>query len=126
MATRPRPRSAPLAQPVQTAPQKPSAQPQAKPSASKPNYMPYGDAARVLGTIAVVVGHVCDLAVFNPETKTADWWFCNLADAASRWAVPVYIMLSGSLLLDPARTEAPKDFYKKRLARLGIPILFWS
>src|SRR5689334_17310528 len=124
MATKPRPRTttAPAAEPALV---RPPVAPQPK-ADKRPAYMPYGDAARVLGTIAVVVGHVCDLAVFNPETKTADWWFCNLADAASRWAVPIYIMLSGSLLLDPARAEAPKDFYKKRLARLGVPIIFWS
>jgi surface polysaccharide O-acyltransferase-like enzyme len=35
-------------------------------------------------------------------------------------------MLSGALLLDPARTEAPGVFYRKRLARLGVPIAFWT
>jgi surface polysaccharide O-acyltransferase-like enzyme len=47
-------------------------------------------------------------------------------DCACRWAVPVYIMLSGSLLLDPDRAEEPSQFYRKRLWRLGIPVVFWS
>src|SRR5690242_6425687 len=100
--------------------------PVAKPALSKPRHMPYGDAARVLGTIAVVVGHCCDMVVFSPQAPLTEWWVCNLVDAASRWAVPVYVMLSGALLLDPHRSEAPSEFYSKRLARLGLPIVFWS
>ena len=103
-----------------------TAAPVAKPASIKPRHMPYGDAARVLGTIAVVIGHCCDMIVFSPHVTATDWWVCNIADAASRWAVPVYVMLSGALLLDPHRSEAPSEFYSKRLARLGVPIVFWS
>jgi surface polysaccharide O-acyltransferase-like enzyme len=113
--------------------QAPAARPTAatvnSPQKSKPRYLPYGDAARVLGTIAVVIGHVCDMVVFNTAkyaASSSDWWICNLVDSATRWAVPVYIMLSGSLLLDPARSESPDQFYKKRASRLAVPILFWS
>lgn len=92
---------------------------------TRPRYLPYGDAARVLGTIAVVLGHVCDMVQYSNPTYN-DFWVTNFFNSASRWAVPVYIMLSGSLLLDPARAEAPEQFYRKRLARLGIPIVFWT
>lgn len=95
----------------------------------KPRYMAYGDVARVLGTIAVVVGHVCDIVQQMPTISfNAPFHFnvCNFFNSASRWAVPVYIMLSGSLLLDPARAEPAQKFYKKRLARLGVPIVFWT
>jgi surface polysaccharide O-acyltransferase-like enzyme len=93
--------------------------------------MLYGDPVRVLGTVAVVLGHVCDMAVFGSDPQgtlahTSDWWIYNILDCLSRWAVPVYIMLSGALLLDPARDEAPGTFYRKRLARLGVPLVFWS
>lgn len=96
------------------------------PSLRKAAYMPYGDAARVLGTLAVVIGHICDMTVFNKNAGATDWWTCLFVDSATRWAVPVYIMLSGALLLDPARTETPGEFYSKRLARLGVPVLIWS
>jgi surface polysaccharide O-acyltransferase-like enzyme len=35
-------------------------------------------------------------------------------------------MISGALLLDPAKKENLMTFYKKRLARILIPIAFWS
>ena len=92
--------------------------------------MPFGDAARVLGTIAVVVGHVCDMVQYSVPglSVNAPLHFnaCNFFNSASRWAVPVYIMLSGALLLDPARSEPPEKFYSRRLARLGVPIVFWT
>lgn len=93
---------------------------------ARPMRMSYGDAVRVLGTLAVVFGHVADIPLGVRSPDTIEWWACNIVNSIARWAVPVYIMLSGALLLDPARTEAPGMFYRKRLARLGVPIAFWS
>ncbi|HEX2988992.1 MAG TPA: acyltransferase family protein, partial [Chloroflexota bacterium] len=73
-----------------------------------------------------MLGHVADIPLFNAAPNTLSWLSINLLDSASRWAVPVYVMLSGALLLDPARDESPTQFYRKRLGRLGIPIVFWS
>lgn len=88
--------------------------------------MAYGDAVRVLGTIAVVVGHVADMPMQEQPPDSINWWVCNILNSLARWAVPVYIMLSGALLLDPARSEPASVFYRKRLARLGVPLVFWS
>ena len=93
---------------------------------ARPQWMHYGDHIRILGTVAVVVGHVSDMTLYGSPPLSHAWWVCNWWDAAARWAVPVYIMLSGSLLLDPARGEPPGVFYRKRLARLGVPLVFWS
>lgn len=94
-----------------------------------PQRMAYGDPVRILGTVAVVVGHVCDMPLFSSHLAaplSGDWWVCNVVDAAMRWAVPIYIMLSGALLLDPNRNEPAGVFYRKRLARLGVPLVFWT
>ncbi len=88
--------------------------------------MAYGDAVRVLGTVAVVFGHVADMPMADVPPTSLAWWVCNIVNSVARWAVPVYIMLSGALLLDPARNESPSVFYRKRLARLGAPLVFWS
>ena len=99
--------------------------PEAAP-AHKPRRMHYGDAIRIIGTFAVVIGHVADLRLFSDHVLDGEWWICNLWDSLTRWAVPVYIMLSGALLLDPGRAEAPRDFYRKRLGRIGVPLVFWT
>ena len=97
------------------------------PDPHQPRRMNYGDAVRILGTWAVVVNHVCDMYLGNSKIMlNGTWWTINFVDSAMRWAVPAYIMLSGALLLDPARGDTPQKFYKKRLARIGIPLVFWT
>lgn len=90
------------------------------------NWLTYGDAVRVLGTVAVVVGHVADMILFDEHAAPAAWWTANVVDCLSRWAVPAYVMLSGAILLSPYRAESMRVFYGKRLARLGVPIVFWT
>lgn len=41
--------------------------------------------------------------------------------------VPLFIMLSGALLLQPSKVDEPiRVFLKKRLSRIGIAFVFWS
>lgn len=41
-------------------------------------------------------------------------------------AVPIFIMLSGALIMDLNRPYSLGSFYKKRFIRIGIPFLFWA
>ena len=92
-----------------------------------PAWLPYGDAMRVLGVAAIIVIHVCDMVLFSKDdVGTTHWWVVNFVDAGGRWAVPVFIMLSGALLLNPSRPQTAMEFYRRRLARLGIATIFWS
>jgi surface polysaccharide O-acyltransferase-like enzyme len=55
------------------------------------------------------------------------WWTTNIYDSLGRPAVPLFVMLSGALLLQPAKVEEPLSiFFKKRLNRIGLPFLFWG
>lgn len=83
------------------------------------------DVLRVLATVAVVWLHVSAYAVLYNEPSTFAWWVGNVSDAAVRWCVPVFVLISGALLLAP-RNETPLEFYRKRLNRLLVPLLFWS
>ena len=63
--------------------------------------------ARALGALAIVVLHVfvtvhhaCDHAALGAVRMTVE---NALAIALSRWAVPVFFMMSGALMLDPRR-----------------------
>ena len=87
------------------------------------------DLARVLAILAVVVVHATSEQVVSRtagDPATAAWWTANLLDSASRWCVPVFLMVSGALLLDPRRTDRPRDFYRRRLARIGVPLVVWT
>jgi surface polysaccharide O-acyltransferase-like enzyme len=55
----------------------------------------------------------------------SQWWISNIYDSAVRWCVPVFVMLSGALLLRPAKAESIPDFLSKRMMRVFIPFVFW-
>ncbi len=51
------------------------------------------------------------------------WWTSNVYDSISRTAVPLFIMLTGPLLLTPTKKDEPlRVFFKKRWNRIGIPV----
>ncbi len=89
----------------------------------------YADFVRALGTLAVVTVHVTGggVQIFYTGADQTAWWVHNVLNSACRWAVPVFVMLSGALLLDPAKAhETAGQFYRKRLARIALPLVFWS
>ena len=82
---------------------------------------------RVLAAFTVVVLHVTGVAVDQYQRiAPTDWWIANAFNATTRWAVPVFFMLSGSLLLGPSKREDAWTFYRKRAKRVLIPLLGWS
>jgi surface polysaccharide O-acyltransferase-like enzyme len=95
-------------------------------AAPKGQWLTYGDPIRLLGVVCVVIGHVADMQMFRLPPTTAQWWVCDVVNALCRWAVPLYIMLSGAILLAPERNRPIGQWYRHRLTHLGVPLLFWS
>lgn len=85
------------------------------------------DNARVLAVFAVVVCHIAPgLAAASGQSVSRDWWIGNSYQSLIRWCVPVFVMISGMLLLDPGKAESVLVFYRKRASRILIPLLFWT
>jgi len=82
--------------------------------------------ARILACIAVVAIHSVGLSdtllSVGPE---ASWWTKTVVTSFSVWAVPVFVMVSGALLLDSAKKETAQQFYTKRFRRIIIPMMVW-
>jgi surface polysaccharide O-acyltransferase-like enzyme len=51
------------------------------------------------------------------------WWIGDLVNSAVRYAVPMFLMLSGTTMLGKAYPLG--EFYKKRMMRVLVPFLFW-
>ncbi len=67
-------------------------------------------------------------AVVLPDSSSAliQWWSVNLYDSFARPCVPLFVMLSGALLLQPSKVDEPLGvFVKKRVSRIALPFLFW-
>lgn len=84
------------------------------------------DNSRIVAILAVVVLHAAVSPVVDTAFGSADWWAGNLINAFSRWCVPVFVMISGALLLAPGKIEDARTFYRKRIARILVPFVFWS
>lgn len=87
----------------------------------------YADFIRTIATIAVIIIHSSGEIVNNfNHTDWNNWWVCNFFNSATRWSVPLFVMLSGALLLSPDKIEPNISFFRKRISRVFIPFVFWS
>jgi len=89
------------------------------------------DLIRTVAIILVILLHASiepnpSLSQMSPEGVQL-WWVSNIYNSISRAAVPLFVMLTGALLLHPTKTdESLSVFFKKRWNRIGIPVLFWG
>ena len=99
----------------------------AAPSGPRPATIRWIDWARIVGILAVITIHVVSLTVLEfADVDNATWLLATVLFAASVWSVPLFVMLSGALLLDPARPMDVGTFYRRRFTRVLIPLVAWS
>jgi surface polysaccharide O-acyltransferase-like enzyme len=79
---------------------------------------------RVAAMSAVVLIHAMSAIVGNGDVRgSLTWWLATALDLGVSWSVPVFIMVSGALLLAPRAGETPGAFYVRRLQRIAIPLV---
>ncbi|MCR5622284.1 MAG: acyltransferase family protein [Treponema sp.] len=86
----------------------------------------YADVLRVLAAFAVVVLHVAGDGWKNTAVGSMDWHIYNLYGSLVRWAVPIFVMLSGMFLLDPGKELDTGKIYRKYILRVLIAIVVWG
>ncbi|MDR2996534.1 MAG: acyltransferase family protein [Microbacterium sp.] len=86
------------------------------------------DVTRVVAVMGVAAIHVFAGLVANPVRHgSAGWWGAVVVDIGFVWVVPVFVMISGALILEPRQYEqGPSSFYRRRLLRLAPALVFWS
>lgn len=84
----------------------------------------WADRLRNIAIVMVVAIHVAAPVAHAPiDLNTLWWWAGNFWDSLSRPGVPLFVMLSGFLLL--GKDYPLTDFLKRRFSRVMIPALFW-
>ena len=87
----------------------------------------YLDVLRALAIVAVVFLHNSDDAVEHyGKISSADWLSASVYNGLTRFCVPMFIVISGSLLLNPAKETNIRELFTKRLPKLVIPLVAWS
>jgi surface polysaccharide O-acyltransferase-like enzyme len=87
----------------------------------------YADWLRTLAIFAVVILHnSTDLANLYGKIGVSNWLAAAIYNGIFRFCVPLFVLLSGSLLLNREREITVRELFIKRLPKLIIPLVFWS
>ena len=80
---------------------------------------------RNIATFSVILLHVSGAFLFKyNDIEMGSWKLANLFDSSVRFCVPIFLMITGTLLLN--KTDTLKDLINKRLKRVIYPLIFWS
>lgn len=85
------------------------------------------DILKIVSILAVMIIHTsAPLMVQYDKLGEGQWWVGNLYNSASRWCVPVFVMLSGALLLGKVTSGSLGHFFRRRFQRVLVPFIVWS
>ncbi|MCR5825143.1 MAG: acyltransferase family protein [Oscillospiraceae bacterium] len=84
----------------------------------------YFDALRVFASLAVMVLHLAAQHWADTDVHGAAWGAFNAWNAAVRWCVPVFVMISGALFLE--RPVSLNKLYGRHVLRIAVAFVFWS
>ena len=84
------------------------------------------DSLRVLATFSVIFLHAASGILNQYKTvSNFDWWIGNIYDSAVRFCVPIFLMITGTVILTKTY-ESTREYLRKRVFRIVLPFLFWS
>jgi surface polysaccharide O-acyltransferase-like enzyme len=88
------------------------------------------DLIRTVAIVLVIMVHAAiephPIVTVMDQAEVVRWFTVNTYDAFADASVPLFVMLSGALLLQPSKVEPIRVFLKKRALRLGLPFVFWG
>jgi surface polysaccharide O-acyltransferase-like enzyme len=88
----------------------------------------WADLCRVVAIFGVVLIHACGAAALYQYGKIPqmDWLSANFLDSLVRCSVPLFVMLSGALLLKPGETPVTIRQIARRVNKVLFPLLTWN
>ena len=84
------------------------------------------DILKLIATVGVVVIHISAQGVTSFALGSFNWLVCTFWDSLARFAVPVFFMCTGAMMLDPGKELTIGHIYKKYFLRVLWILLFWS
>lgn len=85
------------------------------------------DLIRVVATLAVVSLHSDQITLSTTNyVGGKSWWVVLFINTVSRTAVPLFVMLSGCLLLEKYPAQKYSTLATKTLYRILLPLISWS
>ncbi|MBQ3582383.1 MAG: acyltransferase [Alistipes sp.] len=82
------------------------------------------DVLRLAAMLMVIAGHSVDIYNATPQDDPMNGFWGAFIGSLMRPSVPLFAMMTGLLLLPIG--ESASSFYRRRIPRVLIPMLFWS
>ena len=88
--------------------------------------MIYPDLLRIVAIFFVIVIHTVAIDWKMLDANSFNWSVINIYNSIARFSVPVFIMISGSFMLDIERKYTLKKLYTHNILRIVTSFVFWS
>lgn len=98
----------------------------------------YLDALRLIATFAVIAIHMSspgNRSSWASDASVMEWggdllnisklFIYSVFNKLSHWAVPIFVMISGAIFLNPDKSVSINDVFRKLFPRLAVPYFFW-
>lgn len=83
------------------------------------------DVIRIIAVLAVIMIHVCN-PLIKSQKGTFAFYLGNVFDSISQLGVPLFLMISGALMLNQNKSLPAKTIYFKHIKNLLLLIIFWA
>lgn len=84
------------------------------------------DCLRALAAFVVVLIHVIGPLRDHYPLHMDTWFSAIIINGSTRWCIPIFMMISGALLLGQTRPFDCSVYLRKRLLKVGLPFVAWS
>ncbi|MBE5852406.1 MAG: hypothetical protein E7299_05570 [Lachnospiraceae bacterium] len=86
----------------------------------------YFDILRIIAAFSVVMLHSAAQFWYDLPVSDTNWIITNSYNALFRFGVPIFVMISGSLFLNPEKETNIRKLFTHNIARILILFIFWS
>lgn len=93
-------------------------------ASSKGAHFPYIDILNMLAIMGVLFLH--HNSAMHTYSNSGTWITAIAVKSVFYFAVPLFLMITGATLLGYRQRYDTKTFFKKRLTKIIIPLIFWS
>lgn len=84
----------------------------------------WADDLRLIAIIGVIILHVIPNLLYTTSVSDSVFWLSNIYASSFRFSVPIFVMLSGALVLQ--KDYGLLAFIRSKFLRLLLPFVFWS
>ncbi|ORX42384.1 hypothetical protein BCR36DRAFT_416131 [Piromyces finnis] len=88
----------------------------------------WADCARIFSTVCIIflhsTGNACEKTLL--KRNDLNWIFVCCYNCFTRFGVPMFVLLSGTFILDPSKKFSFKKLFRHNILRLATAFTFWS